>query len=199
MTVPRPLPIPRDMAALRERLEKHFTAHERVVVTADDRPSAVLLLLFPVDGEPHLLLTKRAAHLVHHPGQISLPGGAMDPGDADLAATALRETWEEVGIGPDGIDVLGMLDDVHVWVSGFVLTPVVGVATGPFEVTVNHDEIDRVLTVRVADVIEHDATLAPDAGRRDLRYPLDGEDVWGATGLVLRSFVRAVTAPPGDT
>ncbi len=110
-------------------------------------------------------------------------------------ATALRETHEEVGIPPASVEVLGMLDDVHVWVSGFVLTPVVGVATGAPPVVANPQEIERVMEVRVADIIAHDATLHPDAGRRDLRYPLDGEDVWGATGVVLRSFVRAVAGP----
>ena len=183
-----------ELADLRARLVAHFARHERVVVTADDRPAAVLLLVFERDGVPCLLLTKRSADLVHHPGQVSLPGGSMDPGDTDLAATALRETWEEVGIPPEAVDVLGMLDDVHVWVSGFVLTPVVGIARIPFAVTINPAEIERAMLVPVASVVDHDALLPVDAGRRDLRYPLDGEDVWGATGLVLRVFVRALTA-----
>lgn len=180
------------LAELERRLTHRFAHHARGVVTAVARPSAVLLLLFDHDGAPHTLLTKRAAGLPHHPGQISLPGGRWEPDDADLVATALRETHEEVGIPPGAVRALGMLDDVHVWVSGFVLTPVVGVTDEPLTIDVNPGEIDRAMLVPVHEILAHDAVLPAHAGRRELRYPLDHEDVWGATAVVLRSFARAV-------
>ena len=111
------------LADLERRLERRFATHARVVVDADARPSAVLMLLFERDGAPHTLLTKRSADLPHHPGQISLPGGRWEPDDADLVATALRETHEEVGIPPAAVRVLGMLDDVHVWVCLLYTSP----------------------------------------------------------------------------
>ncbi len=158
------------------------------------RPSAVMLVLFSRGAVPHLLLTKRTDHLHHHPGQISLPGGRREPEDPDLLATALRETEEEVGIAPEALRVLGRLDDVNTIASDFLMTPWVAVADPLPELRPDAFEIARILEVPVGDLIRADAELPPSPGVRTLRYPLAGEDVWGATARVLRCFCAVLGA-----
>src|SRR5690349_7039885 len=93
----------------------------------DARTAAALLLLYPGADGPAVPLTVRASNLARHAGQISLPGGAADPGET-LAETALREASEEIGVDPRDVTVLGELTPVYVLVSGFTLHPVVGVS-----------------------------------------------------------------------
>lgn len=179
-----------DLAPILERA----LAGDRPAPTRDGRPAAVLIALFDHDGEAHLLLTKRAAHLSAHPGQISLPGGSCEPADADPTATALRETHEELGLPPERFTVVGRLEPVHTQVSGFLVHPVVAIADGPLEAVPADGEVAQVLVVPVAHVVAVDRTLPPDAGVASLRYPLGGEDVWGATARILRVFCVALTA-----
>ena len=158
----------------------------------DARIAAALLLLYPGEHGISLPLTLRASGLRRHPGQISLPGGATDPGET-LAQAALREAREEIGIEPAQVHVLGELTPVHVLVSGFTLHPVVGV-TDRAPVFCPADEEVEVLEVSV------DATRDACAARRGTRiregvaveYPyfdLLGGQVWGATAMVLGEFI----------
>lgn len=163
----------------------HVPVHE-------GRRAAVLILLFERDGTPHLVLTKRTETLEHHPGQVSLPGGTWEHADGDLGTTALRETHEELGVAPHTIRLVGRLDDELTMVSGFVVTPFVGVSAGELRPTPSEHEIARVLEVSVAELLTADAALpaAPDIA--SLRYPFLGEDVWGATARILHRFSAVV-------
>lgn len=154
------------------------------------RRAAVLIVLYDRGGSAHLLLTKRSAHLPSHPGQVSLPGGAAEPGDPSLMHTALRETHEELAIPPDRVRVLGRLDDVDTIATGFLIRPYVAVATGPLTPVPSDGEVARVIEASVDEILAIDAGLPADAGYALVRYPLDGEDVWGATARILRSFAR---------
>ena len=154
------------------------------------RRAAVLLVLFDREGEAHLLLTKRSDSVPSHPGQISLPGGVVEPGDATPRATALRETEEEVGIPAASLRVVGELDDVSTMVSGFIVRPFVAVADGALAPVASDAEVAQILEVRVADLLRADAALPADPAPLALRYPLVGEDVWGATARILRIFSR---------
>lgn len=156
--------------------------------------AAVLIVLYDIADEPHFLLTKRTDDLQHHPGQISLPGGRFDEADGELVITALRETNEELGIEPSTIRILGRMNDVFTMVSGFVVSPFVGITPRPPEPVPSEREIARVLEVPLGALLASDASLPEDPDITTLRYPLLGEDVWGATARILRSFSAVVRA-----
>jgi 8-oxo-dGTP pyrophosphatase MutT (NUDIX family) len=160
---------------------------------ADARTAAALLLIYPGDNGVAVPLTVRASTLARHAGQISLPGGATDPGET-LAQAALREASEEIGIDPDSVRVLGELTPVHVLVSGFTLHPVVGLTDvrPPFQAAPG--EVDEILEVRLEDLRDASRIRTGTHVREGvaIEYPyfdLSGHRVWGATAMVLGEFI----------
>jgi 8-oxo-dGTP pyrophosphatase MutT (NUDIX family) len=164
------------------------------VAPAGCRTAVVLLLVYPQDGAAHLVLTLRPQDLTHHAGQVSLPGGAVDPGEA-LDAAALREAREELGFDPSGIVLLGELTPLHVPVSGYVLHPRVGVARRRPDFVPHAGEVKRVLEVPVYCLLDP-ARVGRErretaGGAIDSPYfLLGGERVWGATAMVLAEFAE---------
>jgi 8-oxo-dGTP pyrophosphatase MutT (NUDIX family) len=110
------------------------------------QPAGVLVPIIVRDNAMSILLTQRAAGLSQHPGQVSFPGGRMEAGDADVLATALRETWEEIGIAPQLVDVAGYLDTSPT-VSGFAVTPVIGFVAGGYRLNIDRAEVEQVFEV----------------------------------------------------
>jgi 8-oxo-dGTP pyrophosphatase MutT (NUDIX family) len=156
------------------------------------KPAAALLLLFPVGGQAAILLTKRAPDLPNHASQVSLPGGAVDPGESTEEA-ALREAEEEVGLARADVRVIGRLTPLHIPVSGFVLHPVVGVAAFRPAMRPEPGEVERIIEAPVAHVLDmrrhHRVFRARDGLEFEMPYfDLDGEQVWGATAMVLAEF-----------
>ena len=179
-------------------------------------PASVLLALAPVAGadDLELVLVRRPDHLRQHAGQVGLPGGAVEPGDADGVAAALREAQEEVGLDPAAVRVLGSLDRAYLAVSDFDVLPVVGVWDGLAPLTPSPDEVAAILrpTLRqLADPANHgtlpfrsilgDAVMAARNLPDDLRSPVfwvDGTLVWGFTAGLLAGFLGSLglDAPP---
>jgi 8-oxo-dGTP pyrophosphatase MutT (NUDIX family) len=160
---------------------------------ADSRIAAGLLLLYPREYDVAVPLTVRASHLPRHAGQISLPGGAADPGET-LAETALREASEEIGVDPAAVRILGELTPVHVVVSGFTLHPIVGVTDAPPAFIAAPGEVEEILEVSLDDL--RDASKIGRGTRvREgvaMEYPyfdLLGHQVWGATAMILGEFI----------
>lgn len=196
------------LVELVEKLEFSSPADPRGV------PAAVLLALSPVDGKDdlELVLVRRPDSMRTHAGQVGLPGGAVDPGDPDGVAAALREADEEVGLEPASVRVLGSLDRSYIPVSNFDVLPVVGLWDGRAPLRPNPAEVDGILrpTLRqLADPANHGtmplAELVGDAGLRgrvpDLASPVfwvDGVIVWGFTAGLLSLFLRSLglDAPP---
>jgi 8-oxo-dGTP pyrophosphatase MutT (NUDIX family) len=200
--MPSALPpvLPADPAAhLREALALR---QRQVLDPAGRRPAAVLLLVYPKAGEYVVLLTKRATHLENHRGEISLPGGAFHPGeDASLLETALRETHEEVGVPPHGIQVHGQLDD-QMPRSGFIISPFVAslpaaprLAPSPHEVA---EVLETPLSLLLApDALRHEPTVYEGRAIETFYYQYQEHVIWGATARILRQFTTLFpTAAP---
>lgn len=180
-----------ELAALEEILAGALAAREPRAFDGDGpRPAAVTVILFERVGTPHVLLTKRSDDLPSHPGQIAFPGGVVEPDDASHRAAALRETEEEVGIPPTALRVIGQLDDVGTMASNYVIRPFVAVHAGPLRAVASDREVARILEVPLDAVLAADAAMPGVPPILLLRYPLLGEDVWGATARILRDFCR---------
>lgn len=168
-----------------------------VTVRAGSAPSAVLVLLYEHDGEPWVVLTRRAAHLRHHGGEVSFPGGRQEPGDADLWATALREAAEEVALDPATVRPGGRLDRFVTVGSRSLVCPFVASVEGRPELVPDPAEVERVLHVALSELTDPDAwreelwSLGPRlGGERALTFfELPGDTVWGATAAVLRRLL----------
>ena len=161
------------------------------------RRAAVLIPLFPEEGEPRVLFTRRTDTVQDHKGQISFPGGAADRNDPDAMTTALRETEEELGIPRDQVLVLGALDDVHATVSGFLITPFAGIIPHPFPFRVNAAEIAEVLTVPLR-VFRDPSRMRVEQRQRAAQridvyfYTYGPHEIWGVTARIMKSFIDTV-------
>jgi 8-oxo-dGTP pyrophosphatase MutT (NUDIX family) len=187
---------PTDPAPLEERLRRALDARPKHTLDLPDgRDAAVLLMLFERDGEPWLVFTKRTHHVQHHKGEISFPGGARDDTDTDIQQTAVRETVEELGVDPAAIRVVGRLDELPTFVTGYNVTPFVAVVPEQHSYRPSHAEIDEVIELPVDELAR--------VGRRDVivrrGFPIEtnvfetrGHFIWGFTGAVLRQFLDEV-------
>ena len=159
----------------------------------DARMAAALLLIYPGERGPSIPLTVRATGLARHAGQISLPGGAADPGET-LAETALREAREEIGIDTSPVLVVGELTPVWVLVSGFTLHPVVGVTHERPAFVPAESEVAEILEVSLEDLRDASRIRRGTRIREGVavEYPyfdLLGHQVWGATAMILGEFI----------
>ena len=160
---------------------------------SDARLAAGLLLLYPGARGASIALTVRASGLSRHAGQVSLPGGATDPGET-LAQAALREAHEEIGVDPARIRILGELTPVHVIVSGFTLHPVVGITDERPSFKPAAHEVETVVEVSVEDLKDASSIRQGSRTREGMaiEYPyfdLMGHQVWGATAMILGEFI----------
>ncbi len=164
------------------------------------RAASVLVLVYPDEaGDARLVLIERTAHDGHHSGEVSFPGGKAEPGDADEAATALREAAEEVALDAvaAGVRVVGTLERFWIPVSDFQVTPVVAIAERRPTLVSEPREVARILEPRVADFLPDAPIEVAERTIRDwpLRfgaYRIDGLTVWGATARILSQLGQVV-------
>ena len=174
--------------------------HDRPVVPAfpDARASAVLVTLADGPRGPEVLLTKRSWEMRHHRGEVSFPGGRIDPGETPVEA-ALREAHEEVGLDPAHVTVHGELEHLNTVVSRSYIVPKVATVDEPLPLRGQTMEVDRVLWVPLAELTRPDTYRAERWGRpptdRVLHFfELDDETVWGATAHMLVDLLRRTLA-----
>jgi len=156
------------------------------------RDAAVLIPIVEREGSAGLVLTKRASHLQHHPGQVAFPGGKVDQGDADCVAAALREAEEEIGLRADAVEVLGSLPS-HETVTGFQVTPVLSIIQPGFEPVPEEGEVAEVFEVPLAHVMNRsNYSIQYRRWLGERRYfftvPFGPYYIWGATARMLRSL-----------
>ena len=177
----------------RERLSAALESHEPQRVSVDDARDAAVLIPIVAEPEPTLLFTVRTETLSSHKGQISFPGGSIDPSDEDATAAALREAEEEIGLAPNSVEVLGELDSFPTYVSGYVVTPVVGWLSSPPELKPNPAEVAEVIAVPVSSLTEQ-IRAEPGFVHGGRSFPTEGwvwqeRVIWGVTARILRSFL----------
>jgi 8-oxo-dGTP pyrophosphatase MutT (NUDIX family) len=157
------------------------------------RQGAVLILLYPCEGQLCLPLTRRTERVAHHKGQISLPGGARDPQDDSFWETALRETLEEIGIAPQHVRRIGALSPLYIPNSNFDIHPFVGYIATPPAFVADAIEVAEIITLPLQ-------TLLDPATKAEETWTLHGHEacvpfyryqqhvIWGATAMVLSEF-----------
>lgn len=183
------------------RLQSFLTRRTPLVLPPDmtRRQAAVLLPLFKNATEYHLVFTKRTETLTHHKGQVSFPGGSFEPADGNLLTTALRESFEEVGIRPEHVSILGRLDDLASFSTNFTISPFVGLIPYPYPFRPNPLEVAVVFDVPVSvladPTVGRSYLRARDDGAtiEDYEFHVNGHVIWGATARIVRHFLGVIS------
>ncbi len=158
--------------------------------------AAVLMPIFERNHEYVFLLTQRTQQVETHKGQISFPGGVRESEDEPLVETALRETWEEIGLSTDRVQVIGEFDE-YPSVTGLIVTPFAGWIEAPFELSPNPDEVEEVLYVPLS-LFRDETRLRIERRMRQKEavdiyfYEFEGREIWGLTARIIRYFIRLI-------
>ena len=163
------------------------------------KPAAVLIPFLIGTNGWHILFTRRHSDLPEHSGQVAFPGGRADPEDASAEQTALREAYEEIGLAPQDVRILGRLQD-YLTITNYRVTPVVGTIPWPYALRPAEVEVSRVFTIPLAWLAqpenheEHSRPLpAPHAPARVIYFqPYDGEVLWGASARITLNLMQAL-------
>jgi 8-oxo-dGTP pyrophosphatase MutT (NUDIX family) len=164
--------------------------------------AAVLVPLFNDGKEYRLLLTQRSNDVLQHKGQISFPGGKPHKADSSLLETALRESWEEVGLDPKDVEIVGELDDTPTTTSGFLISPFVALIPYPYKFIKNPHEIAEILDIPLSAlmdksrfkqeyVIDNNETVIT------YTYEYNGRIIWGATANIIKQLLDSLQSASG--
>ena len=202
-----PTSAPTDPRALPQALREILTERQPANETRDGAsPAAVLVPLQHHDGRWHVILNVRSETVGEHKGEIAFPGGRLEPADVDMTACALRETWEEMGIRPEDVDVLGPLDAVGTR-TNYLVWPTVGVVPHPYSFALNPREVAAVIEAPLAELLEpdaarHEARVMPDGTvRKRVAYAYGEHLIFGATAWILEQllgFIGGMSQAPMD-
>ena len=188
-------------ADLVARTRARLAARERRVVVGGPLVKAAVLLPILDRGEPWLIFAKRTETVGQHAGQISFPGGRVDPTDAGFLQAALREAHEEIGLPPDVVEPLGALDDQETVATQFIITPWVGLVRETVAWKPDGVEIERVIEVPIAALLDpinaRTERWTRNGVTRDVYfYEYAGDTIWGATARILRDYLAIVAPEP---
>ncbi|MDE3057809.1 MAG: CoA pyrophosphatase [Bacteroidota bacterium] len=181
-----------------EQIQKKISCHKRRMIENNFLVrSAVLVPFLETSGGLSLLFTKRTEMVERHKGQISFPGGAADDDDGSPIATALRESFEEIGILPSSVKVLGLLNDLQT-PSNFLITPVAGYVKKIPEFRISNEEVAEVLIIPFSDFLDETkrrSEIRTRGGKEFEVYFYDvwKEPVWGATGHIIKEMIDVLS------
>jgi 8-oxo-dGTP pyrophosphatase MutT (NUDIX family) len=187
-----------DRPCFEDMLAEVLSSRRKIALAPDGTvTAAVLVPLFVKDGRRHVLLTKRSDLVEHHRGEISFPGGKLDPSDPNLLYCALRETAEEIGVAPEHVRIIGELDDFYTVATNFRVVPFVGIIPHPYEFVPSAREIAGLLSVPL-DVFFDPARKSESVwifkGEpvEVTSYEWEGHNIWGATARILKHFTELI-------
>ena len=156
------------------------------------KPAAVLIALIEENQQLSIVFTKRAAHLKHHPGQISFPGGKVEDFDENFISTAVREAEEEIGLNSRGINIIGQLNPYET-ISGYVVTPVIAFISQQQNYVIDKGEVDEIFQLPLQYFLNFDNHYAIKIERHHKPFsihfmPFDHHNIWGATAVMLKDL-----------
>lgn len=168
---------------------------------ADTRQGGVLILFYPYGGRLTLPLILRPTYTGVHSGQVSLPGGGREAGDADLTATALREAYEEVGVEPGQVQVLGRLSPLYVFASNYLVQPTVAWCAGRPAFKLDPYEVALLIETPLADLLDERNRREESWQLRGYTaqvpyFSIQGQTVWGATAMILSELLALPSLQP---
>jgi 8-oxo-dGTP pyrophosphatase MutT (NUDIX family) len=177
---------------------REILAHrqKRQITDSDRVPAAVLIPLYRKEGQYHMVFIKRTETVKEHKGQISFPGGNRDNRDNTLMDTALRESYEEIGLRTGDIEVIGELDDEITTTSNYIVTPFVAMIPWPYRFIINRDEVDELIEIPIAALLLSDywkpaiETLDGGIVVDSFNFYYNGRLIWGATARILNKFLE---------
>jgi len=196
---------------MKDKIRQILTQREKGCVTGEELTrSAVLIPLYEKAGEHYLVFTQRTERISSHKGQMSFPGGRWQGGET-LQETALRESWEEIGLKPEDVEVLGELDDAITLTTNYVIHPFVGIIPCPYEFEINPAEVEEIVEVPLSALRDTSCYGTADSAQmRDTHkyrqlaqfyegrpsmawfYEYDNHVIWGATARIVKSFLELI-------
>ena len=159
--------------------------------TYDPKKSAVMILLFPHDNNIKTVLIERPVYDGVHSGQVAFPGGKFEDTDLDLEQTALRETFEEIGVDSENIEVIGRLTDLYINPSNFLVSPFIGFVNEVPQFIANSREVNKIVVYNLFELnntsirSEKEITFSGGFKLKTPYYDIDGLTVWGATAMMI--------------
>jgi 8-oxo-dGTP pyrophosphatase MutT (NUDIX family) len=177
----------------------------RISLTGEQKQAAVLVPFILNQNKWNVLFTRRSESVNDHKGQVSFPGGAIEPSDGSPITTAIREAYEEIGLRPEHVHVLGVMRP-HESVTGYIIYPVVAQIEWPFVLRINPVEVSRVFTIPLDWLVQRENFqirdwLSPFGVRHGVVFykPYDGEQLWGISARILLDLLEKLGLIPNQT
>ncbi|MDP5030569.1 MAG: CoA pyrophosphatase [Paraglaciecola sp.] len=173
---------------------RQVTAEHDFPLKEAGRPASVLIPIVEYPDSLNVIFTVRAAHLKHHGGQISFPGGKQEPTDKNLLHTALRETYEEIGIFPEQVEIIGQLP-LYRTISRYEVVPFIGFVQPPIQLLLDHNEVAQTFEVPLSYLLDQNNHLIHWVKRKNAHYPVyfipwQDKNIWGATAAFIRNLTN---------